>query len=312
MTDHPRAIGLLAHVARGLLRHDQLRTTRRWATAPPMSGLSDVGPRRHLLGRRSHPNSTDSPSIPTDNHWLQNGAKRSISRSCAGRWCCNVAHCWRPWGGVSRQRRPGDLAVGDIVPGQCRCGHSRLHLRSQRVPYGHRVLELMSTEHLPQTLYPATRRRSTVRSSSRPVLERAGIWGSGAKRTDVSPTVPTPLLDHPARPPKDVDIEGWVLCLAMSDVKAFGPYRTSMELLGLCLRTAGPVDDDAGCEVGRIDLDDVASCSGFHPLCELCDTPTAAPSSTPNPVLDPALDASWQPCPTSRRTRPTGSSDRCH
>ncbi|WP_316980376.1 hypothetical protein [Shumkonia mesophila] len=43
MTDHSRAIGLLAHVARGLLRHDQTRTAQALGDRSTYVGLSDVG-----------------------------------------------------------------------------------------------------------------------------------------------------------------------------------------------------------------------------------------------------------------------------
>jgi hypothetical protein len=42
---------------------------------------------------------------------------------------------------------------------------------------------------------------------------------------------------------------------------------------------------------GRIDLDSVATCSGFHPLCDWCDHADGCPKFDADPVLDPALDS---------------------
>jgi hypothetical protein len=69
-----------------------------------------------------------------------------------------------------------------------------------------------------------------------------------------------------------VDIEAWVLCLSMSEAKAFGPYLPNKSMLGLCLQTAedlwtlaADVRSNGG------DIFDLPTAKGFHALCSWCE-----------------------------------------
>ena len=70
----------------------------------------------------------------------------------------------------------------------------------------------------------------------------------------------------------EVDIEVWVLCLSMSDAKAFGPYLPNDSMLNLCLKTAEDLWHNVG-ELKKNDagLDHLPTAQGFHPLCSWCE-----------------------------------------
>jgi hypothetical protein len=90
----------------------------------------------------------------------------------------------------------------------------------------------------------------------------------------------------------DVDLEGWVLCLSMSDARPFGPYRPNTTMLNLCRRTAQRLWQDVqNVKAGRTSLDNLDICAGFHPLCDWCDHAEDCPKFVANPVQDQALDA---------------------
>lgn len=88
-----------------------------------------------------------------------------------------------------------------------------------------------------------------------------------------------------------VDIEGWVLCLSMSEAKPFGPYHPNEAMLALCWRTAERLwDTTQAITSGQAKLDDVPYCTGFHPLCDWCDHAESCPKFKAEPVNDPTLD----------------------
>jgi hypothetical protein len=69
-----------------------------------------------------------------------------------------------------------------------------------------------------------------------------------------------------------VDIEAWVLCLSMSEAKAFGPYLPDKSMLGLCLQTAEDLWTlTMGVRSNGGDIFDLPTAKGFHALCSWCD-----------------------------------------
>lgn len=90
---------------------------------------------------------------------------------------------------------------------------------------------------------------------------------------------------------RDVDIEGWVLCLSMDGAKAFGPYLPSKSMLGLCQKTAENIwlGVDA-VRSGRKELNDIAYCRGFHPLCDYCDYAESCPKFEAEVITEPEYD----------------------
>lgn len=54
-------------------------------------------------------------------------------------------------------------------------------------------------------------------------------------------------IKMPEQPDK-VDIQGWVLCIGMSDIKAFGAYNPDFLMSGFCQRLAADIwNKSQGC-----------------------------------------------------------------
>ena len=297
MTDHPRAIGLLAHVARGLLRHDQTRTAQTLGDRSTYVGLSDVARAVTCLRAAVAAKLNQTPVHPDQvNHWLQNGAEGSILEILRRQMVLQRGH-WLEAGLEAAFRANGAQLISQmelIIPGPVplRAHVDFTFVRIEPRP-AIRVLELKSTEHLPQTLYPGYEAQLYGQIGLLARFWNQPVFGAAGKSGQTFPQLSKNLFgialpDHP----KDVDIEGWVLCLAMSDAKAFGPYRPSREMLYLCLRTAETLwTTTQGVKAGRIELDSVATCPGFHPLCDWCDHADGCPKFDADPINDPSLDS---------------------
>ncbi|MGE4292825.1 MAG: hypothetical protein AB7E32_11525, partial [Desulfovibrio sp.] len=92
--------------------------------------------------------------------------------------------------------------------------------------------------------------------------------------------------------PEQVDIEGWVLCLSMSEARPFGPYLPDEAMHSLALRLAGDLwDNHRKYANGLIRLDDLEYAKGFHPLCDWCDHAATCSKFSSRQVDSPESDA---------------------
>ena len=92
---------------------------------------------------------------------------------------------------------------------------------------------------------------------------------------------------------KTVDLEAWVLCLSMTDAKAFGPYLPDENITNFCLSTASRIWTEAkAVQNGQKGTDELDTASGFHPLCEHCDWNSDCPKfrGLRHPELSSCLD----------------------
>jgi hypothetical protein len=84
-----------------------------------------------------------------------------------------------------------------------------------------------------------------------------------------------------------VDLEGWVLCLSMNDVKAFGPYKANDTMTRFCEKTAKAIwEKSEEIRNNNLDLNSVEFCKGFHPLCAFCDHAEGCPKFTVHELGD--------------------------
>lgn len=283
MNHDPRAMGLLAHLARGLVRHGELKTKADLGDRSAYVGLSDVGRaitclRAAVAGKLKTP-MPDRPILDAlrrqlvlqRGHWLEAGLESAFRANGA-----NL---------VSQLEiiAPGPLPLRAHVDFTFVGAADRPVIR---------ILELKSTEHLPRTLYPGYEAQIHGQVGllaelwSQPVFAAQGLHGQ------TFPQLCRHLfgIDLPDRV-EEVDLEGWVLCLSMADARPFGPYRPDPTMLNLCRRTAHRLWQGVqDVKVGRTRLDDLDTCAGFHPLCDWCDHAEGCPKFTADPVNDPALD----------------------
>jgi hypothetical protein len=283
MNHDSRALGLLAHLARGLVRHGELKTKADLGDRSAYVGLSDVGRavtclRAAVAGKMKSP-LPDRPILDVlrrqlvlqRGHWLEAGLESAFRANGA-----NL---------VSQLEiiAPGPLPLRAHVDFTFVGAADRPVIR---------ILELKSTEHLPRTLYPGYEAQIHGQIGLLAQLWNQPAFTVPGLRDQTFPQLCRHLfgIDLPSRA-AEVDLEGWVLCLSMSDARPFGPYRPDPTMLKLCHRTAHRLWQGVqDVKAGRINLDDLDTCAGFHPLCDWCDHAEGCPKFTADPVSDPALD----------------------
>lgn len=92
--------------------------------------------------------------------------------------------------------------------------------------------------------------------------------------------------------PDKVDIQGWILCIGMSDIKAFGAYTPDFLMHGFCQRLAADIwKRSIDVTEGRISLNEIQCCQGFHPLCGWCDYSGTCPKFQSLDISDTEYDA---------------------
>jgi len=269
-----RAQGLMAILARGLVECSAQRTLSSLGDRSRYIGMSDIGralecPRaavgRKLLGNDDLVHHHDLPSQLSRQLRLQRG-----------HWFeAGIAQVFR------HQRLPviEQLEIETNHHGVPIKAHLDFVFVSAVGQPTVRILELKSCENIPSTLYSSYETQVYGQVGLLHALwdqPAFGIHGEADRPGCVGLTFPQICrerfgIDMPADP-YQVDIEAWVLCLSMSDAKAFGPYLPDGTMLALCLNKAEELwlNFDASKENGS-DLDDLPTAQGFHPLCSWCE-----------------------------------------
>lgn len=111
-------------------------------------------------------------------------------------------------------------------------------------------------------------------------------------------TFPQLCLAHLGLPlPKqaeELNMEAWLLCLSMKEVKAFGPYGFNQAMLDTALDHAVQLWGDLTAHrAGNLSLSQVTCVQGFYPICSYCeyngDCPKF-PQGVQMPQWEPALE----------------------
>ena len=111
-------------------------------------------------------------------------------------------------------------------------------------------------------------------------------------------TFPQLCLAHLGLPlPKqaeELNMEAWLLCLSMKEVKAFGPYGFNQAMLDAALDHAVQLWGDLTAHrAGNLSLSQVTCAQGFYPICSYCeyngDCPKF-PQGVQMPQWEPALE----------------------
>jgi hypothetical protein len=142
-----------------------------------------------------------------------------------------------------------------------------------------RILELKSCENIPSTLYSSYETQVYGQAGLLRALWNKpafGVHGETGMAGCSGLTFPELCRERLGiKMPADaslVDIEAWVLCLSMSEAKAFGPYLPDKSMLGLCLQTAENLWTlTIGVRSNGGDIFDLPTAKGFHALCPWCD-----------------------------------------
>ena len=275
-THEDRAQGLIALLAKGLVESSAKRTLSSLGDRSQYVGMSDIGRAlecpRAAVGKKIFGNSADLEVSPHDLASML-GTQLRLQR---GHWF---------EAGVAQVFRTQALPVIEQL--EIQANHNQVpikaHLDFTFVSAADqstvRILELKSCENIPSTLYSSYETQVYGQVGLlRALWEKPafGVHGEPSMTGCSGLTFPELCRKRLGiRMPADaslVDIEAWVLCLSMSDAKAFGPYLPDDTMLNLCLKTAEDlwhnVDELKKNDAG---LDNLSIAQGFHPLCSWCE-----------------------------------------
>jgi hypothetical protein len=270
-----RSHGLMALLAKGLVESSAQRTASSLGDRSKYIGMSDIGRAlecpRAAVGRKLFGNGDDL----AHQHDLPSLLARQL-RLQRGHWFeAGIAHVFR------QQRMPviEQLEIVTSHHGVPIRAHLDFVFASVVGQPTIRILELKSCENIPSTLYSSYETQVYGQVGLLHALwdqPAFGVHGEADRQGGSGLTFPQICrekfgVEMPVNP-SEVDIEAWVLCLSMSNAKAFGPYLPDDTMLFLFLNKAKELwlKFDAS-KVSGAGLDGVATANGFHPLCSWCE-----------------------------------------
>lgn len=261
-----KSASLLALIASGLHTHAEQATALTLGDRSQYIGLSDIGralecPRAALCNKvfpRPHP---DLPKLLTlqRGHWLEHGIGQALT--------------------AQGLRTLPQLELSLTHNGLPIKAHMDFVLVWNTPRPAVRILELKSTERLPETLYTSYECQLYGQIGllalmwNEPAFSLRDEHGALLHRNLTMPELCMAHFGlHLPSDPAEVDMEAWVLCLSMSDAKAFGPYLPNAAMCDLCLNTAEMLwQNKLAVESGQRNVNGMAYASGFHALCGYCD-----------------------------------------
>lgn len=284
-TPSDKANGLLALLHKGLHLHAERATALALGDRSKYVGLSDIGralecPRAALLNKISPRPQASLQKLLTlqRGHWLEYGIGQALA--------------------VHNLHILPQLELAFTYNGVPIKAHLDFTLVWDNPYPAVRILELKSTERLPETLYASYETQLYGQASfladfwNMPVFSLRDGNGTILPRNQ---TMPQLCKAHfglvlPVEPTA-VDMEAWGLCLSMSDAKAFGPYLPNDAMRDLCLNTAETFwRHKQAVENGQLDINAVPHATGFHALCAYCDWNADCPK-----FHDGEYQPQWQP-----------------
>ncbi len=280
-----KAHGLLTLLRNGLHIHSERTTALTLGDRSQYIGLSDIGralecPRAALMNKiRPQPQaSLQKHLILQRGHWLEYGIGQALA-----------AH--------NLHILP-QLELGFVHNGVPIKVHLDFTLVWDSPRPAVRILELKSTERLPETLYTSYEAQLYGQAGflaqlwNIPVFSLRDGNGNILHRNLTMPELCKARFDltMPTEPAA-MNIEAWVLCISMSDCKPFGAYTPDAAMRDLCLNTAENIwQHKQAVETGKLDIDAVPHATGFHALCAFCDWNADCPK-----FHDGEYQPEWQP-----------------
>lgn len=151
-------------------------------------------------------------------------------------------------------------------------------IRNSERPCVH-IVEMKSCEQIPDTAYTA----HEVQLSGQIGMLRV-LWNRPSFMIQPGPLRTFPeLVRHTCNialpeQPENVAIEGAILMLSMNDARVFGPYTPNRIMLDVCLGLAESIWENAlRVRSGKLDLNQVSTAKGWHPLCDFCEWNAGCP-----------------------------------
>ena len=287
----------MSQVAKGLLNHSGLATAAQLGDRSLYVGLSDIGKGAECM-RAAVANKvygSQHPKADDIGVWYRNREYDKVTAALKKQLILQRGH-WFEAGIDQAFEANGTKFFSQLEIDAGFDGVPVLaHLDFVMVANGAvRILELKSTENIPDCLYTAYETQLygqlgflskywdlpcfSIRDGTGQILYSKLSFPALCKKVfgiDMPETI------------QDVDLEGWVLALAMSDAKAFGPYKANTTMTRFCEKTAKSIWEKADeLRNKNLDLNTVEFCKGFHPLCSFCDHMDTCPKFTTQELGD--------------------------
>ncbi len=287
-----KAMGLMAQVAKGLLNHSNSATAVQLGDRSKYVGLSDIGKGAECLRSAVAGKVYGSrhPSADKVLDWYRDGEFKKVMEALRKQLILQRGH-WFEVGieqtfAANNAKFFTQLEIDAGFDGVPVLAHLDFVLLGKGAV---RVLELKSTENIPDNLYASyeTQLYGQLGFLAKYWNEKRFSIRDGTGKMSFPELVKQKFgIDMPELI-QDVDLEGWVLCLSMSDAKAFGPYKANDTMTRFCEKTAKSIWEKAS-EIrnNNLDLNMVEFCKGFHPLCDFCDHAEGCPKFTVHELGD--------------------------
>ena len=282
-----RTEGLRALIRQGLQTVSQHNTTAHLGDRSTYVGMSDIGQHwecpRAALARKVLPTADSLERLLTlqRGHWFEAGVGQALA-SLGLNVLPQLEIKWQHQGVPIKAHLDFVLVWGAPVNAI-------------------RILEVKSTDKLPASPHDSHLLQLhgqiglLTKAWNKPVFSLRAADGT---LLHDKMTFPQLCLAHLGLPlPKqaeELNMEAWLLCLSMKEVKAFGPYGFNQAMLDTALDHAVQLWGDLTAHrAGNLSLSQVTCAQGFYPICSYCeyngDCPKF-PQGVQMPQWEPALE----------------------
>ena len=282
-----RTEGLRALIRQGLQTVSQQSTTAHLGDRSTYVGMSDIGQHwecpRAALARKVLPTADSLERLLTlqRGHWFEAGVGQALA-SLGLNVLPQLEIKWQHQGVPIKAHLDFVLVWGAPVNAI-------------------RILEVKSTDKLPASPHDSHLLQLhgqiglLTKAWNKPVFSLRAADGT---LLHDKMTFPQLCLAHLGLPlPKqaeELNMEAWLLCLSMKEVKAFGPYGFNQAMLDTALDHAVQLWGDLTAHrAGNLSLSQVTCAQGFYPICSYCeyngDCPKF-PQGVQMPQWEPALE----------------------
>ena len=282
----------MTQVAKGLLKHSSTATAAQLGDRSKYVGLSDIGKGAECMRSAvaakvygsMHP---DADDVGT---WYQKQKYGKVTEAMKKQLVLQRGHWFEA--GIEKAFKANGTKFFTQLEIDAGFDGVPVLTHLDFVPVGKgavRILELKSTENLPDNLYTAYECQiyGQLGFLAKYWNEKRFSIRDGTGKMSFPELVKQKFgIDMPESV-QNVDLEGWVLCLSMSDAKAFGPYKANGTMTRFCEKTAKSIwETSEEIRNNNLDLNQVEFCKGFHPLCAFCDYADNCPKFTVHELND--------------------------
>ena len=285
MTD--RTEGLRALIRQGLQAVSQKSTTAQLGDRSTYVGMSDIGQHwecpRAVLARKvmPTPNSLERLLTLQRGHWFESGVGKALA-SLGLYVLPQLEINWQHQGVPIKAHLDFVLVWGAPVNAI-------------------RILEVKSTDKLPASPHDSHLLQLhgqiglLAQAWDKPVFSLRAEDGTLLHEKMTFPQLCRAQLGlQLPKQAEELNMEAWLLCLSMKEVKAFGPYGFNQAMLDTALDHAVQLWGDLTTHrAGNLSLSQVTCAQGFYPICSYCeyngDCPKF-PQGVQMPQWEPALE----------------------